>query len=80
MSDKHCPFCNESEDFRRGKEIMVRFEAYLKTFLHIDENELFVEEADLNDVLVHRAKFPINYCPICGRKVHYTQNKKEKKK
>jgi hypothetical protein len=69
MSDKRCPFCTEAKDFKKGKEVVAESKE-IHTFVYIKEKELYIEET-LNEDIIHQSKFPIKYCPICGRKVKF---------
>lgn len=68
MKRRLCSFCHNQTDFRKGKEIVQPSIAF-HTFLHIEEKELFCEITNEQNEITHKAKFPIKYCPICGKKL-----------
>lgn len=68
MSDTRCPYCTEEKDFKKGKEIVGDRDSH--TFLHIQEKELYIEVTQGEDI-IHSAKFPIKYCPLCGKRIKY---------
>lgn len=68
MGHKICDFCHNQSDFKKGKEIVQPSIAF-HTFIHIEEKEIYIEVTNENDDITHKAKFPIKYCPICGKKL-----------